>query len=31
VINESGEILGIVSLKAILGRISHENIDAINA
>jgi CBS domain-containing protein len=32
VINEAGEILGVVSLKAILGRISHENIeDAINA
>jgi CBS domain-containing protein len=27
VINEAGEILGVVSLKAILGRISHENID----
>jgi trk system potassium uptake protein len=31
VINEDGEILGVVSLKAVVGRISHENIDAINA
>jgi CBS domain-containing protein len=33
VINEAGEILGVVSLKTILGRISHESVedDAINA
>ena len=31
VINEAGEILGVVSLKTILGRTSHENIDAISA
>jgi CBS domain-containing protein len=30
VINEAGEILGVVSLKTILGRTSYENIDAIS-
>jgi CBS domain-containing protein len=31
VINQDGEILGVVSLKSILGSLSHENIDAIDA
>jgi len=31
VINQEGEILGVVSLKSVLGSLSHENIDAIDA